>query len=342
MEGLSGRKNFSGRLAWLLSARSGVAALLALAALAPFLVRGDYYVQLCTEILIASLLAISLNFLIGFTGLVSLGHAVYLGVGAYAFALTTKNAYPSMWVGLAAAGASCALLAWFMGVFCVRLAGLYFAMLTLAFSQVVYTVAYYWRGVTGGDDGMLGIPKPEIGVPGMFSVSLEPFVNFYYFVLVIVGALVFVAWRIARSPFGRVLEAIRENPERVEFIGLPTRRYKLIAFVVAGALGGFAGGLYAAFQGYISPDLLYWTQSGEIVLMTILGGMYSFLGPAFGAGMLLFIRDTVLNFMEYWRIVVGGVLVLLVLFLPGGVLGFFEGWVSGSSTGGNHGDGARS
>lgn len=342
MEGLSNGKSFLSRLARFFRNRFGAAVLFALLALAPFLVRGDYYVQLCTEILIASLLAVSLNFLIGFTGLVSLGHAVYLGVGAYAFALTTKSVYPSMWAGLTTAGASCALLAWFMGVFCVRLAGLYFAMLTLAFSQVVYTVVYYWRGVTGGDDGMLGIPKPEIGVPGMFSVSMEPFANFYYFVLIVVAAFILLAWRIANSPFGRVLQAIRENPERVEFIGLPVRRYKLIAFVVAGTLGGFAGGLYAAFQGYISPDLLYWTQSGEIVLMTILGGMYSFLGPAVGAGMLLFIRDTVLNFMEYWRIVVGGILVLLVLFLPGGILGFFEGWMFRSSAGGNHGDGTRS
>ena len=178
--------------------RFGVTALLGLAVLAPVLVQNDYYIQLCTEILIASLLAISLNFLIGYTGLVSLGHAVYLGVGAYAFALLTKNVYPSMWAGLMVAGASCALLAWFMGVFCVRLAGLYFAMLTLAFSQVVYTVAYYWRDVTGGDDGMLGIPKPDIGIPGAFSISLESFTNFYYFVLIIVAALIFL-WR-GKSP----------------------------------------------------------------------------------------------------------------------------------------------
>ena len=131
---------------------------------------------------------------------------------------------------------------------------------------------------------MLGIPKPEIGIPGAFSISLESFTNFYYFVLIIVAALIFLAWKIANSPFGRVLQAIRENPERVEFIGLPVHRYKLYAFIIAGTLGGFAGGLYSTFQGYISPDLLYWTQSGEIVLMTILGGMYSFLGPAFGAG----------------------------------------------------------
>ncbi len=342
MEALASGKKFLSRLVGRIPNRFGVTALLGLAVLAPVLVQNDYYIQLCTEILIASLLAISLNFLIGFTGLVSLGHAVYLGVGAYAFALLTKNVYPSMWAGLIAAGASCALLAWFMGVFCVRLAGLYFAMLTLAFSQVVYTVAYYWRDVTGGDDGMLGIPKPEIGIPGAFSISLESFTNFYYFVLIIVAALIFLAWKIANSPFGRVLQAIRENPERVEFIGLPVHRYKLFAFIIAGTLGGFAGGLYSTFQGYISPDLLYWTQSGEIVLMTILGGMYSFLGPAFGAGMLLFIRDTVLNFMEYWRIVVGGILVLLVLFLPGGILGFFEGWISRLSIGGNDGDDARS
>jgi branched-chain amino acid transport system permease protein len=291
-------------------------------AIFPLIVRDLYYIQLVTEIMIVALLAMSLNFLIGYTGLVSLGHATFLGLGAYACAIITKEVYESIWLGLVCAGVLSAVVAAFIGIFCVRLSGLYFAMITMAFSQAFYTVAFYWTGVTGGDDGMIGIPRPAVGIPGLPYFAMDSFEGFYYLTLGIVTVLMLIAWRIVGSPFGSVLQAIRDNPERVEFLGLPVQRYKLAAFVISGVFGGLAGGLFATYQGFISPELLYWTKSGEIVLMTILGGMYSFLGPTVGAGIFLFLRDTVLNYTEYWKIIVGGVLILLVLFMPGGVVGY--------------------
>ncbi|WP_136659407.1 branched-chain amino acid ABC transporter permease [Nitratireductor sp. XY-223] len=293
------------------------------AAIAYPLLDGNLYnLQLFTEIIIISLLALSLNILIGYTGLVSLGHAAFLGIGAYASTLAMQHVYPSIWAGLTASVLSAGIVALAIGVFCIRLSGLYFAMITLAFSQAFYTIAFYWDSVTGGDDGLIGIPRPDISLFGLTEISIDGFVGYYYFTLVIVALAAYLMWRILNSPFGAILKAIRENPERVEFLGLPVYRYKLAAFIISAAFGGLAGGLFAPFQGFISPELLYWTKSGETVLMTILGGIHSFLGPAVGATVLIFLRDTVLNYTEYWKIIVGSILILCVLFAPGGIVGF--------------------
>jgi branched-chain amino acid transport system permease protein len=316
-------KALNGRVPQFLRHASLPLALFVLALILPLATDSLYYLQLATEIIIIALLAMSLNILIGHTGLVSLGHAVFLGIGAYVSAIVMRDVYPTVWLGLLAAGAASALVAFVIGIFCIRLQGLYFAMITLAFSQAFYTVAFYWTDVTGGDDGMINIPRPDLVVFG-FRYSINGFAEFYYFTLIIVAALMLVMWRILYSPFGAVLRAIRENPERVEFLGLPVQRYKLLAFILSGTFGGLAGGLFAPFQGFISPELLYWTKSGEIVLMTILGGIHTFLGPAIGAAILIFVRDTVLNYTEYWRIVVGAILIACVLFMPGGVLGFLD------------------
>lgn len=303
-------------------------ALLALLVAFPLLSEKLYHVQLLTEIIIIALLAMSLNLLIGYTGLVSLGHAAFLGLGAYASALVMQNVYPSIWLGIFAAGLFCGVMALAIGVFCIRVSGLYFAMITMAFSQAFYTIAFYWDRVTGGDDGLINIPRPPLNLLGLYQIDITGVVEFYYFALAVVAVLVFLLWRIVNSPFGTVLKAIRENPERVEFLGLSVPRYKLAVFVIAGTLGGLAGGLYAPFQGFISPELLYWTKSGETVLMTILGGIHTFLGPAFGAAVLIFVRDTVLNYTQYWKIVVGSILIACVLFAPGGIVGFLSDRVS--------------
>ncbi len=319
----AGIKAFNGDIAQFLRQAGFPIALFVFALIFPIVTDSLYYMQLITEIIIMALLAMSLNILIGHSGLVSLGHAAFFGLGAYVGTIVMRDVFPSIWLGLFAAGAAAAFVALVIGVFCIRLEGLYFAMITLAFSQVLYTVAFYWTDMTGGDDGMINIPRPDIGFLD-FHYSLQGFVEFYYFALVVVAVLLLVIWRILYSPFGSVLRAIRENPERVEFLGLPVQHYKLIAFVLSGTFGGLAGGLFAPFQGFISPDLLYWTKSGEIVLMTILGGVHTFLGPAIGAAILIFVRDTVLNYTEYWKIVVGSILIACVLFLPGGVLGFLD------------------
>ena len=281
-----------------------------------------YYINLFTEIIIISLLVMSLNILIGYTGLVSLGHAVFLGLGAYTSALVMRDIYPSMMLGIFSAAIFSSLYAFIAGIFCVRVSGLYFAMITLAFSQAVYTITYYWTSLTGGDDGMIGIPRPDINILGIYNYSMDSLVNYYYFSLIIVSLLFFIMKKILDSPFGTVLQAIRENSERVEYLGISVYRYKLGAFVLSGCFGGIAGGLFAPFQGFISPELIYWTKSGETVLMTILGGMSSFIGPAVGTVTLIYLRDIILNFTEYWRILLGSILIFFVLFMPGGIAGF--------------------
>lgn len=306
-------------------ARGAFIALLVVAALlVPVLARNSYDVQLMNEVLIVGVLAMSLNILLGYAGLVSLGHAAFFGLGAYACALATKTIYPSAMLGLLAAGSVSGLGALVIGALCIRLSGLYFAMITLAFSQALYTIAYYWRAVTGGDDGMIDIPRPALSLAGIRFYDTASVEHFYYFSLAVLLVLILIMYRIVRSPFGVVLQAIRENADRVQFVGLNVWNYKLAAFVLAGTFGGLAGGLYAMFQGFISPELMYWSKSGEIVLMTVLGGINSFLGPLLGAALLIFVRDIVLTYTDYWKIVVGGILIVCVLFMPAGAAGFLE------------------
>lgn len=307
---------------WLTARVAFSAGWVAVALLVPVLARTPYDVQLTNEILIIGVLAMSLNILLGYTGLVSLGHAAFFGLGAYAAALATKTIYPSAMFGLLAAGSTGALGALVIGAFCIRLSGLYFAMITLAFSQTLFTIAYYWRTVTGGDDGMIGIPRPAISLAGIGSYDITSAEHFYYFSVAVLLVLILTMHRIVQSPFGVVLQAIRENAERVQFVGLNVQNYKLAAFVLAGTFGGITGGLFAMFQGFISPELLYWSKSGEIVLMSVLGGIHSFLGPLLGAALLIYVRDTVLTYTDYWKIVVGGILIVSVLFMPGGLAGF--------------------
>ena len=296
-------------------------ALLVTAAAFPQLVRSEYALVIATEILIIGLLASSLNLLLGYTGLVSLGHAAFFGMGAYSCALVARDVYPSIWLALISGAAVSALVALVVGAVCVRLSGLYFAMITLGFSQMFYTVAYYWRSLTGGDDGMINIPRPDLSVFSHLSLSITSTENFYYFALAVVTALLLLMRWIIATPFGMMLQAIRENPERVQFIGIRVPVFKLAIFVLASALAGLAGGLFAVFQGFISPELLYWSKSGEIILMTILGGVGSFFGPIVGAGVLILLRDTILNYTDYWKFCVGTILIVSVL-VPTGIAGF--------------------
>jgi branched-chain amino acid transport system permease protein len=299
-----------------------VLALLAGAAAFPQLAGSEYPVVIGTEILIVGLLAASLNLLLGYTGLVSLGHAAFFGIGAYSCALVARDVYPSIWLALISGGAASALVALVVGAVCVRLDGLYFAMITLGFSQMFYTVAYYWRSLTGGDDGMINIPRPDIAIVSHSLFSITSTADFYYFTLVVVTALLLLMRWIIGTPFGMMLQAIRENPERVQFIGIRVPAFKLAVFVLAAAFAGLAGGLFAVFQGFISPELLYWSKSGEIILMTIFGGVGSFFGPTVGAGVLILLRDTVLNYTDYWKFCVGIILIASVLLMPTGIAGF--------------------
>jgi branched-chain amino acid transport system permease protein len=292
----------------------GLVALLAMLAF-PFMV-GDYPRALVAEIYIFAIFAMSLDLLLGFTGLMSLGHAAFFGLGAYTVAILGTLYGVNAWLALAAGIAIAAAGAALIGFFCVRLSGIPFLMLTLAFSQLVYSVALKWRDLTGGSDGMAIAEKPSL-----FGIELSNSLAMYFLTLVF---LVFAYWalrRLLNAPLGHVFVGIRENEPRMLAIGYDTRAYKLLSFTIAGAFAGLAGGLYAVFNSFISPDALYWTASGDILIMTMLGGAGTLIGPAIGAGVFLLMKNVVSSYSDHWLAIIGTVFIGCVLFFPGGIWG---------------------
>jgi len=285
-----------------------------------------YYTFLATDIVILALFATSLNLLLGSTGLVSFGHAAYFGIGAYACAILTKNHGLPFLVGLAAAPLLAGAFAAFFGFFCVRLTRIYFAMLTLAFAQIVWAVCLKWNDVTGGEQGMPSVPYPDMdwmnALPLLAGLRVG---EKYYLVALVVVAVCFALLRmIVYSPFGRMLTVIRENPERAEFIGLNVRRYELAAFVLAGAFAGVAGALFGIFSRGVFPDFAYWSKSAEVLIMTLLGGMGSFWGPAVGTAALLWLHQQITAYTQFWPFILGTILIVLLFAFPGGIVGAID------------------
>jgi branched-chain amino acid transport system permease protein len=275
-----------------------------------------YYIVLSTEVVILALLATSYNLIFGYAGLVSFGHAAFFGLGAYGMALLTKNYGFPMLGGLLAAPLVAAIFALVIGWFCMRTIRLYFSLLSLAFAQLLYVIVYQWASLTGGSDGLHGVPRPEI---------LSSYAGYYYFALGVTLLCMLVMWFIVNSPFGWSLRAIRENTQRSQFLGINERFYKVIAFTIAGAFAGVAGGLYSQFQKWADPELLFWTTSANPVLMSILGGMFSFVGPSVGAVVFVGLREVIKVRTDYWPLVLGAVLLFLVLSVPDGIVGFLVG-----------------
>lgn len=295
------------------------AALLVALAAVPF-VFDSYRVLLLTEILIYALFATSFNLLFGYTGLLSFGHAAYFAGGAYACAFVMVEFGMPLPLGILAGLAGGALLAAIFGVFCVRVNEIYFALLTLAFGMLVYTLVFQAREITGGSDGYNLYELGTVSLGGRDLLLGLPEV-FYYITLIVVAAGVVVLRAVVGSPFGQVLRSMRDNTERVTFLGLPVRRYQYKAFVIAGAMAGLAGGLIAPFFRVAHPGLSHWTTSAEVVLGSLLGGEAFFLGPAVGTGVLIWLESLVTGRTVYWPLVMGLILLALVLFLPGGIVG---------------------
>jgi branched-chain amino acid transport system permease protein len=271
-----------------------------------------YAIDLATEILIYALFALSLNVLVGYAGNVSFGHAAYFAIGGYVCAVLMKTHGWPLAAALPAAMLGAALAALVIGYFCVRLNEIYFAMLTLAFSMLVWSVAFKWRAVTGGDDGFVGLRLPE------WLAGRE---RFYWFVLGVTLAATLVLWRICRSSFGRGLVAIRENAARAAFIGIDVRRMRLLAFVVAGSFAGVAGALFGLYKRGMHPDTAFWTESAQVLIMVLLGGPHAFFGPAAGAAVLHGLQVFTGQFTQHWPFVLGFVLLVIVLAVPQGLAG---------------------
>jgi branched-chain amino acid transport system permease protein len=281
----------------------------------PLLV-SDYPRALIAEIYIFAIFAMSLDLLLGFTGLMSLGHAAFFGLGAYAVAILGTLFGVDAWLALAAGVVLAAAGAALIGFFCVRASGIPFLMLTLAFSQLVFSVALKWRDVTGGSDGLAIAEKP-----GFFGFDLANSLPMYFMTLAFLLGSYWALRRLLNAPLGHAFVGIRENEPRMLAIGYPTRAYKLLAFTIAGAFAGLAGGLYAIFNSFISPDAVYWTASGDILIMTMLGGAGTLIGPAIGAGIFLLMKNVVSSYSEHWLAIIGGVFICCVLFFPGGIWG---------------------
>ena len=310
------RRAFQAIAGWV--AAHPVASFTAFFAVFPFLVP---YHALATQVLIYGLFALGFNLLYGYTGLLSFGHAAYYGLGAYGAGLTlAKFKFTSLWLGLGAGVALAVLGGALVGFFCLRRRGIYFAMLTLAFAQMLYFIAFHASDLTGGDDGLRGIPVHAIGLPGL-SVSLGHPLAFYFFAYVLVVLAVAGLQRILTSPFGTVLQAIRENSDRAVACGYDVNRVKLLSFVFSALFTGLAGALDALRLTVVPVESLYWTTSGQVVIMTLLGGAGTFFGPFVGAATFLVLADRLSIFIEFWPLVIGLIFMAFVLFLPKGIWG---------------------
>ena len=287
-------------------------------AIFPFVVP---YKALATQVLIYGLFALGFNVLYGYTGLLSFGHAAYWGLGAYGTGIAlAKLKLASVWGALGAGLVLAGVGGVIIGFFCLRRRGIYFAMLSLAFAQLLYFIAFHMADVTGGDDGLRGIRLPPIALPGL-SLSLESSLAFYYFALVLVTLALLALKRILDSPFGAVLQAIRENSDRAGACGYDIRKIKLLSFVFSALFCGLAGGLEALRLAVVPVESLYWTTSGQVVIMTLLGGAGTFFGPFVGAATFLVLEDRLSVFTESWPLFIGLIFMAFVLFLPKGIWG---------------------
>lgn len=282
------------------------------------------YTELATRVLVLGLAAMSLNFLLGFTGVLSFGHAAYFGLGAYGAAMTIKYIAPSTPLGILVGVATGTLAAMVVGALIARLRGVYFAMVTIAFGQVFYFIAFRWNSVTGGDDGVTGWKRQALDL-GLAKIDLLGSDKaFYYFVLACFAIAVTLMWLLLRSPFGRTLLAIRENERRARFLGVPVERHIWLSFVISCCFVSLAGTLYALLSNFTDPRALRWDQSGNFVIMAVLGGMRSFWGPLIGAAIFVVLQDYVSSHTENWMSFIGLFFVLVVLFFPRGVLGILR------------------
>lgn len=276
----------------------------------------EFYIVLASRLMIFALAATSLNLILGFGGMVSLGHAAYFGAGAYTVGILMQHGVASAWISWPAAALVGAALAAIIGMISLRTRGIYFIMITLAFAQMVYYLFVSLRAY-GGDDGLNLPARSTIGI------DLASDTAFYYVVLAVVCLALLLVYRLINSRFGRVLQALRENETRMEAIGYPVFRYKLVSFIIAGALASLAGALIANQNMLVSPNLIHWTQSGTLMVMVILGGVGYFFGGVLGAVVMLLLEEILSGYTQHWQLALGLILLAVVLLLPNGLASLF-------------------
>ena len=301
---------------WPLGVSAAVVVLLVLAALP--LVARSYVLYLVMQIAILALFALGFKLLFGYTGLLSFGQAGFFAVGAYACAKILLRV-PSLPLGIVGGAAAAGIAAAALGVLSVRHTRIYFSMLTLAFGMMIFSIAWKWRAVTGGDDGLVGVPRAPVGLPGLALLDVSTLDRYYYVVLVVAAVATYGLWRLVQSPLGLALRAIRDSESRAAFAGLSVRAYRLVAFVVAGLYAGLAGALLPPLENTVTPPVAHWSTSAEPILATLLGGIHTFAGPIVGAALLVLLKDAIVRVTVHWSIVLGVAVIVLVMGFRGGV-----------------------
>ncbi len=282
---------------------------------------GKYILYMTIHILLLSIFALGFNLLLGYTGLLSFGQAGFFAIGAYACAKILL-VIPSLLLGTIVGIVSGGIAALILGYLCVRHTRIYFSMLTLSFGMMIYSLAWKWREVTGGDDGLVGIPRAPLKIPGLLSINMNPMENYYYYVLVISLLAIYILYRMIHSPFGLTLKGIRDSENRVAYAGISVRNYRLLSFTISGLYAGLAGSFLPPLENTVTPPIAHWTHSAEPVMVTLLGGIHTFSGPMVGSILFYIIKDIIVRYTQYWLVWFGAIIVFLVLLFRGGVVIF--------------------
>ncbi len=286
-------------------------------------VGGKYSIYVAIHIMLLALFSLGFNLLFGYTGLLSFGQAGFYAVGAYGCAKILL-VIPSLLVGILGGVAVAGVASVLLGMLCIRHTRIYFSMLTLSFGMMVFSLAWKWRDMTGGDDGLVGIPRAPLEIPGLLRINMTSMAAYYYVVLVLFLIAVYLFYRIVHSPLGLTLQGIRDSESRTSFLGVSVRKYRLLSFTIAGLYAGLAGALLPPLESTVTPPIAHWSHSAEPVLATLLGGIYNFSGPIVGALLFYILKDVIVRFTQYWLICLGIIVVVLVLGFRGGVVSMFQ------------------
>ena len=281
--------------------------------------------SLAIEVMIWVIFAVGFNILLGYTGLPSFGHGLFFGAGSYVCGLIQQNIIAGTWIPILGSMLFCGMIAGIVGLFLARKRGIYFALLTIALTQMFFFVAFQWDAVTGGENGLMGIERYALTIFGLFSIPIEGILSYYYFVFVILMVSLILLWKIVHSPLGSVLYATKQNEVRAKYLGYDAVLYKWVALVISAIFAGLAGALYAMLQHGAFANTMHWTRSGDVVMMVLVGGgLTNFFGPILGAAIFIALRDIISSITEHWYLIYGLLIVFIILFLPEGILGYFR------------------
>jgi branched-chain amino acid transport system permease protein len=288
---------------------------------------GDYILYMVMRMAILCLFSYSVNLLLGNTGLLSFGQAGFYACGAYACGkalLVGASLLPGIIIGVFVA----AIVAVILGFFCVRHTAIYFAMITLAFGMMIFSLAQKWVGFTGGDDGLVGVPRASLNFFYLFNIKMETIPAYYYFVIAATLLAIYLLYRILHSPLGLIFQGIRDSETRVSFVGISVKKSRLICFTIAGVYAGLGGALFAPLEQTVTPSTSHWITSTDPIIATLLGGMYTFGGPIVGSVIYFLVKDIVVRLTMHWMLILGTIIIILVLSFRGGVMGAFHAYLS--------------